>query len=287
MRLGNIRGRSNGSVTYINHNVYELSDILWLKRRSVGDNPTVSASAAGSTAAGSSAPTQEFDTQDMQMKSDRKQSKIQEHDTTSKDVASAISSGKMHARETNHDLDDKYHQSESFTSITLGTTFRAVRAPRQLVSKKKVRNAKYKRRFRKRRSQIERLLYINEIVPFIHVSVQLLDTKCMLKEDDQQVDTTSIKKKKKRKKKKVRRSKDSKGKTGQPKTDGKPETSISNSSEENMQTDKEPNSSPSSSNGGAVSSQMDSQSPSSLSGSDPNSGQNDGYTQLGSSVLNN
>ena len=267
VRLGNIRGRSTGPVTYINHNVYELSDILRLKRRVVGGSrsPTVSASATGSSGAFSSTP-HESNTKEMLMIQDRKQSKVQDPDTTSKDVASAISSGKMHARETNHDLEDKYLQTESFNAVTLGTSSRALRKRN---SKKNVGKMSCKYRLRKRRSKIERLVRINEMVPFIHIPAELLGS-FVLKEDHKHVDSNN----KKKRKKKIRRSEDKKGKTGQPKNNEKTETSSNNSSEENMQADKEPNSTATSSNDGAISSTMDSESPSSLTGSDPNSEQN-------------
>jgi hypothetical protein len=291
VRLGNLgRGRSTGSVTYINHSVYELSDILRLKRRTAGETPATApvAAAAGMVSAidTSERREEEYKRQERLMKLKGKQPK--ERVDLTKEVASAISSGKMHACETNHDLDEKYTMSmdtsKSLTAITLGTKSRAAKKSGKVKStKKKQESAKYKKGSRKIRSRIQRLLKVNNVVPFIHLPLRRNKLKCllqqlrrgMIEEADFQVLHAAFEKSKKSRKKKKKSSRSEKN--GRSRGDKKKSkkarrTSRGNSSEENGQMETQASSSTSSSEE-AVSSPTDSYLQSSRSGSDTNTSQ--------------
>lgn len=177
VRLG--RGRHSGAVTYINDAVYELVDILHLKRRAVGCPP-------GGTVAVKS-PTKvdaQGDQQEQAPQHNQKRSRTQLLQEP-KDVASAVISGRMHACETNHDLDKKYPPTEtgllgsskSLSAITLGTKSRRG-LDCKLSTKKKRRSSKYKRS-RKGGPRVHRLLYANGIVPFIHLPLRLIKARTL------------------------------------------------------------------------------------------------------------
>jgi hypothetical protein len=190
VRVG--KGRQAGSVTYVNDAVVELSDILRLKRRAVGDS-----SPSGASTKVQAVDEKKKQAQHQQQKVPAKgEKKQQTSDQPSRDVSSAVLSGRMHACETNHDLDaNKYHQSlsvgtsKSTLAITLGTKSRAaVKKSSKASGKKKRSSSKYKRS-RKGGARVDRLLYVNYIVPFIHLPVRLFKAKClqesMLKEASQ------------------------------------------------------------------------------------------------------
>jgi hypothetical protein len=198
----NGKGRQAGSVTYVNENVVELGDILKLKRRAVGENAPSSAGKAQKQASGQQA--ERLD------KGEGKQSGDQPQEP-SRDVASAVLSGRMHACETNHDLDaNKYHHSlsvatsKSISAITLGTKSRAALSSSKTLRKKK-RSAKYKRT-RKGGPRVNRLLKVNTIVPFIHLPVRLFKAKSlqesMRKDECQQLSSASTERKKSRSRRK-------------------------------------------------------------------------------------
>ena len=176
MRLG--RGRHSGAVTYINDAVYELVDILHLKRRAVGSPPGGSANVANPPA---NAVEVQGDQQETVSSPKQKRSRTQVSQEP-KDVASAVISGRMHACETNHDLDKKYPtttglaSSKSISAITLGTKSRGGLTSSKLSTKKKRLSSKYKRS-RKGGPRVYRLLYANGIVPFIHLPVRLFKAR--------------------------------------------------------------------------------------------------------------
>jgi hypothetical protein len=201
VRLG--RGRHTGAVTYINDAVYELVDILHLKRRGVGCPPGGVAPAPSPV---KPAVVQEVRGEEnrspMQQKpkqSKRSKARFQEP----KDVASAVISGKMHACETNHDLETKKYPSntamtsnKSISAITLGTKSRG-HSSSKLSDKKKRPSSKCKK-YKIGGPRVHRLLYANGIVPFIHLPVRLFKArelqKGMLKTEGLSASSDSTKK---------------------------------------------------------------------------------------------
>ncbi|KAL7511184.1 hypothetical protein ACHAXN_008378, partial [Cyclotella atomus] len=199
------RSKTTGSVTYINHSVCDLTDILSLKRRAVGDGPT-----AGGVPTFTPSFSARVDSQDGRNLGlgQREQRRIElnvnhlpssDLHVSKKDIASAITSGRMHACETNHESDDKYPttsqtagvgtivtSSKSVSAVTLGTKSRSshVRgAPKKKPFAKKDDRGSAAKLFkifissRKIRSKIARLLKANNIVPFIHLPVRLLTSE--------------------------------------------------------------------------------------------------------------
>jgi hypothetical protein len=166
---------SNGKVTYANDSVFELSDILKLKRRSASSDKKA---------------------QDKQHKQQHKKINQQETNqnmmasSTAKEVASAVTSGMLNAAKANDKLDSmKKCQAPSLapnpavTSSNFGTsstTHSSLSASSDnegnskkiSSSNKKKRSSslpKYKLR-RKDRARLKQMLYYNRIVPFIHFS---------------------------------------------------------------------------------------------------------------------
>lgn len=180
----------------------ELSDILHLKRRTAGDS---SPGSAVSNVQAQSIDVKETNQEHYQqqtgqwhMNSEGQQIKLDRTHEQSRDVASAVLSGRMHACETNHDLDAKKYQqalrvvtSKPMSAIPMGTKSRAG----TLSSNKKRDSFKYKLG-RKAGHRIDRLLYINTIVPFIHLPVRLFEAKnlqeSMLEGDCQQPTSSSV-----------------------------------------------------------------------------------------------
>eukprot|EP00804_Cyclotella_cryptica_P009821 CCRYP_016260-RB/>CCRYP_016260-RB protein AED:0.02 eAED:0.02 QI:628/1/1/1/0.5/0.33/3/404/243 len=117
----------------------------------------------------------------------------------SRDVASAVLSGRMHACEANHGLDAKKFRPtssvatlKSVSAVTLGTKSRAAQTCDEGSSKKK-RSSVVHKRGRKARPRIDRLLYINTIVPFIHLPDSARSSReSMLKSGCLQPSPTSI-----------------------------------------------------------------------------------------------
>jgi hypothetical protein len=204
VRLG--KERQSGTVTYVNDAVVELSDILHLKRRTAGDS---SPGGAVSNVKAQAIDAKEASQEQYQQRTglwhtnrEGQQLKLDRTHERSSDVASAVLSGRMHACETNHDLDTKKYQqalsgatSKTMSPITLETKSRAGTTSNKLSSNKKGDSFKYKRE-RKAGHRIDRLLYMNTIVPFIHLPVRLFEAKClqegMLKGDCQQPTSTSV-----------------------------------------------------------------------------------------------
>ena len=176
VRLG--RGRHTGAVTYIHDAVFNLTDILHLKRRAVGSPP------GGSTTISTRQPAPSSNDATQQspkkksphsgVKRSRDQPIMQEELT--KDVTSTVISGKMHASKTNHSLDDNkkskfqtttVNSSRSISDITLRTKSRGEFTS----SKKKTCSSDYKSKKGGRR--VHRFLHANGIVPFIHLPMRV------------------------------------------------------------------------------------------------------------------
>lgn len=184
----------------------ELSDILHLKRRTAGDS---SPGSAVSNVQAQSIDVKETNQEHYQQQtgqwhtnSEGQQIKLDRTHEQSRDVASAVLSGRMHACETNHDLDAKKYQqalrvvtSKPMSAIPMGTKSRAGTTPNKLSSNKKRDSFKYKLG-RKAGHRIDRLLYINTIVPFIHLPVRLFEAKnlqkSILEGDCQQPTSSSV-----------------------------------------------------------------------------------------------
>lgn len=161
---------SNGKVTYANDSVFELSDILKLKRRSASSDKKA---------------------QDQQHKHQQKKNYQQETQkliatSSAKDVASAVNSGMLNAAKANDKLDSMKKcqvPNPAVTSTNFGTsstTHSSLSASSDnegtskkiSTSYKKKRSSslpKYKLR-RKDRARLKKMLYYNRIVPFIHFS---------------------------------------------------------------------------------------------------------------------
>eukprot|EP00804_Cyclotella_cryptica_P009812 CCRYP_016258-RA/>CCRYP_016258-RA protein AED:0.02 eAED:0.02 QI:197/1/1/1/1/1/3/1530/391 len=177
VRLG--KERLSGTVTYVNDAVVELSDILRLKRRTVGGaslSGAVSIVKARAMDAKGKIHEQHIQrTGERHMSGERKQDGRDLTQKQSRDVALAVLSGRMHACETNHSLDaKKFRQTssvaalKSVSAVTLGSKSRAAETSNEVSSKKKRNSVVHKRR-RESAPRIDRLLYINTIVPFIHL----------------------------------------------------------------------------------------------------------------------
>lgn len=170
-------------MTYINDAVYELVDILHLKRRGVGCPP---GGVAPAPSPAKPAAVQEVRgeenmslTQQKTKQSKRSKARFQEP----KDVASAVISGRMHACETNHDLETKKYppntamtSNKSISAITLGTKSRGGHSSNKLSDKKKRPSSKCKK-YKIGGPRVHRLLYANGIVPFIHLPVRLFKAR--------------------------------------------------------------------------------------------------------------
>mmetsp|Transcript_11944 Transcript_11944/g.24479 ORF Transcript_11944/g.24479 Transcript_11944/m.24479 type:complete len:537 (+) Transcript_11944:117-1727(+) len=103
VRVG--KGRQGG-VTYTNESVYEMSDILKLKRRTTGGAASVPSITAATRAAGNN----QQNTTSKQDVKDQKEEIHQHHQDqeqvqeTTQDVASAVNNGIFHAAKTNRDV---------------------------------------------------------------------------------------------------------------------------------------------------------------------------------------
>ncbi|KAL7464423.1 hypothetical protein ACHAXS_004762 [Conticribra weissflogii] len=111
VRVG--KGRQGG-VTYTNENVYEMSDILKLKRRTTGgaasaSAPSAAAAAAAAAATGAAGNKQQTtspkrDLQDQNQQVPEQHRDPQQLRETTQDVASAVCNGIFHAAKTNRDV---------------------------------------------------------------------------------------------------------------------------------------------------------------------------------------
>lgn len=172
---------SRGKVTYANDSVFELTDILKLKRRSTSSDKKA---------------------QVHQQKKHYPQKKNPQLMATSsaKEVASAVNSGMLNAAKANEKLEDmkkcappavtsSYCRTYSATHSSLSASSGNERAAKKISnSSKKKRSSslqKYKLR-RKDRARLKKMLYYNRIVPFIHVS-----SKPMMVEVDTNASSTS------------------------------------------------------------------------------------------------
>jgi hypothetical protein len=183
VRLG--KGRHSGAVTYVNDAVFELTDILLLKRRAVGCPPGGATPKTPAAAVGGTEPQeQQQQPEEEEGEPSKPSDKLSEEPPASQDVASAVISGRMHACETNHDLDNTENKkfstmmlsSKSVSAITLGTKSRGELTSSKSSSKsslkKKRRSSKYKN-YTKGGSRVYRLLHANGIVPFIHLPAKV------------------------------------------------------------------------------------------------------------------
>ena len=199
VRVG--KSRQSG-VTYTNDNVIELSDIRKLKRRAVGkvaQAPTAVVKQQKKNNKSSSSrklPTQKLA---LQRKLQAQQQKEQQQDqlsTTSADVASAVLSGKLHAANTNDRMEKDNNTdtterarhntssgtqssiSQSTTSSTTSNSGNSKRSSSKNSKVKKIKEVKKRKSLssfpkpslpRKVRARCDKLLSINNIVPFIHL----------------------------------------------------------------------------------------------------------------------
>jgi hypothetical protein len=190
VRLG--RGRHSGAITYINDAVFELADILRLKRRAVGSPPGGLVANKSTTKAVKENP-KENKRGRGNISNDNLPRPLTQQEP--KDVASAVISGRMHACETNHESDKKFNYtttvgaSKSIGAVTLGTKSRGGVTASTKSNKKKRSSSKYGRSSRRKGRNIkggprvDRLLYANGIVPFIHLPMRLFKAN-YLQEDD-------------------------------------------------------------------------------------------------------
>ena len=173
------------SPTDVNDAVFELTDILLLKRRAVGCPPGGAAPKTSTAAAVGGTEPQEQQHQpgeeEEEPSSKQPSVKLSEEPPASRDVASAVISGRMHACETNHDLDNTENKkfstmmlsSKSVSAITLGTKSRGDLTSSKSSSKKKRGSSSKYKRYRKGEPRVYRLLHANGIVPFIHLPARV------------------------------------------------------------------------------------------------------------------
>jgi hypothetical protein len=143
----------------------------------VGGNTSTSPSAAAIAVAAIAAPASMVQVNHSSLRHENKLPRDQPQES-SRDVALAVSSGKMHASEANNDLDTKEYPhssldvetSKSNSSLSLVSKSGAVTS--KIAPRKKNRHRKTHRKIkysRKTTSRIKKLLYFNKIVPFINL----------------------------------------------------------------------------------------------------------------------
>ena len=161
---------SRGKVIYSNDAVFEISDILKLKRR------------------GTSTEKKSQDQQHQRSQKEQYQDRKNQHNNmmaTSSDVASAVNSGMLNAAKANDKLESikdcpqpavtsAYCRTSSTTHSSLSASSDNEGATKKVANShnKKKRSTsvqKYKLR-RKDRARLKKMLYYNKIVPFIHFS---------------------------------------------------------------------------------------------------------------------
>lgn len=160
---------SRGKVIYSNDAVFEIADILKLKRR------------------GASAEKKAQDQQQQRSQREQYQDRQNQHImmATSSDVASAVNSGMLNAAKANDKLESMkdcpqpavtsaYCRISSTTHSSLSASSDNEVATKKVANSynKKKRSSsvqKYKLR-RKDRARLKKMLYYNKIVPFIHFS---------------------------------------------------------------------------------------------------------------------
>jgi len=198
VRVG--KSRQSG-VTYTNDNVIELSDIRKLKRRAVGkvaQAPTAVVQQQKKNNKSSSSrklPTQKLALQ-RKLQAQQKEQQQDQLSTTSADVASAVLSGKLHAANTNDRMEKDNNTdtterarhntssgtqssiSQSTTSSTTSNSGNSKRSSSKNSKVKKMKEVKKRKSLssfpkpslpRKVRARCDKLLSINNIVPFIHL----------------------------------------------------------------------------------------------------------------------
>ena len=201
VRVG--KSRQSG-VTYTNDNVIELSDIRKLKRRAVGKVAQAPAAVVKqqkknnkSSSSSRKLPTQKLALQrKLQAQQQKEQQQQDQLSTTSADVASAVLSGKLHAANTNDRMEKDNNTdtterarhntssgtqssiSQSTTSSTTSNSGNSKRSSSKSSKAKKIKEVKKRKSLssfpkpslpRKVRARCDKLLSINNIVPFIHL----------------------------------------------------------------------------------------------------------------------
>ena len=160
---------SRGKVTYSNDAVFDIADILKLKRRS-------------------SSTEKKHQSQQHQRSSQKEHYQGNALMAPSADVVSAVNSGMLNAAKANNKLESMkdcpqpavtsaYCRTSSTTHSSLSTSSDNERATKKVANSnnniKKKRSSsvqKYKLR-RKDRARLKKMLYYNKIVPFIHFSM--------------------------------------------------------------------------------------------------------------------
>jgi hypothetical protein len=161
---------SRGKVTYSNDSVFEIADILKLKRRS-------------------SSTEKKHQSQQHQRSSQKEHYQGNALMAPSADVVSAVNSGMLNAAKANNKLESMKdcpqpaitsaycrtssttHSSLSASSDNEGATIKKAANSNNNIKKKRSSSVqKYKLR-RKDRARLKKMLYYNKIVPFIHFSM--------------------------------------------------------------------------------------------------------------------
>ena len=159
---------SRGKVTYSNDAVFEIADILKLKRRS--------------------SSTEKKHQSQQQQRSQKEHYQGNEVMAPSADVVSAVNSGMLNAAKANNKLESMKdcpqpavtsaycrtssttHSSLSASSDNEGATKKVANSNNNIKKKRSSSVQKYKLR-RKDRARLKKMLYYNKIVPFIHFSM--------------------------------------------------------------------------------------------------------------------
>ena len=144
------KGRKSTDITYTNGAVVELSDILRLKRKLVVNSSSLAFSAQ---------------TRQQLLQLGKPKEESQE---SSRDLALAVTLGKMHACEANNDLDTENYTEQSLAKVQVYKKTRAGIISGKVTSNKENREAKSKSARKNSQSRVMRFLIINEIVPFLN-----------------------------------------------------------------------------------------------------------------------
>lgn len=154
VRLGK---SSRGKVIYANDAVFEIADILKLKRRSTSSE-------------------KKAQRQQKELYEDKKNQHLM---VTSSDVASAVNSGMLNAAKANDKLESmkncpppavssSYCRTSSTTHSSLSASSDNEGATKKVSKRRSSSLQKYKLR-RKDRARLKKMLHYNRIVPFIHL----------------------------------------------------------------------------------------------------------------------
>ena len=160
---------SNGKIIYANDSVFELQDILKLKRRS-----TSTEKKAKEQQRQQQKPTHYYQ---HHVNAQKKNHLLTA--SSVKDVVSAVQSGMLHARKANDKLDSMKTCPAALTSSYCRTTNSSLsqsastdNAAKKKPHKKKSSPSLQKYKLGKKdRARLKKMLHYNRIVPFIHVTV--------------------------------------------------------------------------------------------------------------------